>query len=113
VFFFQEMYRRSLLVLVNRTERTIVRDPRIKKTRNSVASTPDAKNALTHHSEATSNQQPSIIGSHPLQPTTPPPLPFAPSEQNQQSLGSMFGSYMLAGFGMGLGVVLVRVILGA
>jgi hypothetical protein len=44
------------------------------------------------------------------QQTNPPPLPFVPSTQNQQSLG--LGSYMLAGVGVAVGVTLVGAILG-
>jgi hypothetical protein len=46
---------------------------------------------------------------------TPPqatPVPFAPSRQNQESVGSTLGSYALAGVGMTLGFALVRVLFG-
>lgn len=46
---------------------------------------------------------------------TPPqakPVPFAPSIQNQESVGSTLGSYALAGVGMTLGFALVRVLFG-
>jgi hypothetical protein len=96
------MYRRSMIAFA---QRTVVRDPRIKKPKS--PSTSDASKALAP--QADSNTPPSL-SQHNVQ--RPPPLPFAPSDQNQGSIGSMVGSYMLAGFGMGLGVILVRVILG-
>jgi hypothetical protein len=98
------MYRRSMIAFA---QRTIVRDPRMKKTIS--PSTSDAAKALAPH--ANSNTPPSVFESQ-QKAQPPPPLPFAPSNQNQESIGSMVGSYMLAGFGMGLGVILVRVILG-
>lgn len=97
------MYRRSFVALA---PRTIVRDPRIKKAK--LPSVSDSGNAITPHDD--SNARPSLFV--PPQNTSPPPLPFAPTGQNQQSIGSMVGSYMLAGFGMGLGVILVRFLLG-
>lgn len=48
----------------------------------------------------------------PLQQRRPPPMPFEPSAQNQHSVGSSLASYALAGIGVTLGVVLVRVVLG-
>jgi len=43
---------------------------------------------------------------------TPPTPLFAPSEQNQQSIGSSLGSYALAGAGMAMGFALVRLVVG-
>ena len=39
-------------------------------------------------------------------------LPFSPSYENEQSVGSSLGSYALAGAGMALGFTLVRVVFG-
>ena len=39
-------------------------------------------------------------------------LPFQPSHQNQQSVGSTLASYALAGAGVAMGVTFVSVILG-
>jgi len=39
-------------------------------------------------------------------------LPFGPSYENEQSVGSSLGSYALAGAGMALGFTLVRVVFG-
>ncbi len=104
------MYRRSLGALATQG-RTIVRDPR--KAKETVKAVPSTNsNGITHHPTESSNpiathQQHQSLPSQPQQ-----PLPFAPTEQNQNSIGSMVGSYMLAGFGMGLGVILVRMVLG-
>ena len=40
------------------------------------------------------------------------PLPFNPINQNQQSFQSSLFSYGIAGVGVGLGVIFVRVVLG-
>jgi hypothetical protein len=101
------MFRRSLVMFVKPINRTIVRDPRKSKTASNGTPAVEStnKNLINSKNEA-ENMNPVITQQQ--QPT----LPFAPTEQNQQSVGSMVGSYMLAGFGMGLGMVLVRMILG-
>lgn len=93
--------------MISLAQRTIVRDPRVKK--NKSPSTSSSAKALAPQAE--SHASPSVFESSNKSPP-PPLLPFAPSNQNQGSIGSMVGSYMLAGFGMGLGVILVRVVLG-
>jgi hypothetical protein len=101
------MYHRSMIAFA---QRTIVRDPRIKKVKKTkIPSSSDSSNSLAP--QVDSNAQPSVFEA-PQKAAAPPPLPFSPSNQNQLSVGSMVGSYMLAGFGMGLGVILVRVLLG-
>lgn len=40
------------------------------------------------------------------------PLPFEPTPQNQQSLGSSLASYVLAGAGVAMGFMLVGAIFG-
>lgn len=40
------------------------------------------------------------------------PLPFQPSHQNQQSVGSTLASYALAGAGVAMGVTFVSAIFG-
>jgi hypothetical protein len=101
----QKMFRRSLLKMTQKQsgERTIVRDPRIKKPK-----APAVSAASVHRPE----ESPSKL-SVPQQQHPPRPLmPFEPSAQNQQSVGSTLGSYALAGFGFTLGLVLVRVVFG-
>ena len=77
--------------------RTIVRDPRKKK-----AIKPTVAVQVPETSESLQT---------PLKPTNEN-LPFAPSDQNQQSVGSTLGTYALAGVGMTLGFTLVRVLFG-
>jgi len=91
------MLRRSLIVLSKpsaRTGRTIVRDPRKAKSK-------PPTSAIT---QQTQQQQ---IRQHyrPLK-----PLPFAPNDQNQQTMG--LGSYVIAGFGVALGFTLVGALFG-
>ena len=96
------MLRRTAIVLAKpaaQTGRTIVRDPRKKKAVTSV---------VQHHAQE--QQQPPQQYQSKTQVQTP--LPFSPSDQNQQSVGSSLGSYMLAGVGVALGVTLVRVVIG-
>lgn len=89
------MIRRSVAVLAKQTgRRTIVRDPRKKSRALEVREKPPEENHVS-----VTNQSPRV-------------MPFEPSEQNQQSVGSTLGSYALAGVGVTLGVVLVRVVLG-
>ena len=104
------MYRRSVAALASQG-RTIVRDPRKAKASAKVVPS-TATNAITNAPAGASNP----IATQPQHQSVPSPqqqpLPFAPTEPNQNSIGSMVGSYMLAGFGMGLGMILVRIILG-
>jgi hypothetical protein len=99
------MYRRSARVLAAQqgSGRTIVRDPRkvVKKT-------PAVVEAMYDNNDIVPQQQ------KPQQPSIPsqPLLPFAPSQQNRESIGSSMVSYALAGVGVTLGVILVRVVLG-
>eukprot|EP00977_Amphora_coffeiformis_P027817 scaffold34646_cov173-Amphora_coffeaeformis.AAC.23 len=85
------MYRRTLLTAAAAaSKRTIVRDPR--KAASAITKAPGE--------EASSLQE---------QPPTPPPVqhqppPFAPSQANQESIGSSLASYALAGVGVTLGV---------
>lgn len=99
------MFRRSIRVLAHQTDRTIVRDPRVVK-----RSKPASDSVLSSEKRV-GNQ---LKHATPLikQDEVPPRLPFEPAAQNQESFGSMMGSYALAGFGMGLGMILVRVLLG-
>ncbi len=85
------------LLFSSKAGRTIVRDPR--KTKNAAPSSalqlkPDEREGEVQ---------------------TPPqvkPVPFAPSIENQESVGSTLGSYALAGVGMTMGFALVRVLFG-
>lgn len=89
------MYRRSLPILT-KAGRTIVRDPR-KKIKRVPAVVPEDPTEI-----------------EPVQPPLPQrmPLPFQPSSQDQQSIGSSMASYAMAGVGVALGVTLVRVVIG-
>jgi hypothetical protein len=80
----------------------VVRDPRKKlhKVSSSVAVAPRAGH---EHPEVPPPQH------HVVQRS---PLPFEPSQYNQQSVGSSLASYALAGVGVTMGVVLVRLVLG-
>lgn len=93
------MLRQSLVRLSSaKAPRTIIRDPRKKKVAQSATSVqvvnPDEKKWVDSP-----------------QPVTPP-VPFAPSEKNQDSVGSTLGSYVLAGVGVTLGFTLVKVVFG-
>jgi hypothetical protein len=103
------MFRRSLGVLSKRTDRAIVRDPRVAKQRKATALVESSASGVQQHQEPSSV----VPSQQPASPSAPPTtLPFQPSTQNQQSVGSTIGSYVLAGFGVGLGMILVRVVLG-
>jgi hypothetical protein len=85
------MLRRTLVNLSKQGKRTIVRDPRKR-------------------------QVPSVV---PPQVTSPQeiqesrqPFAFEPTTQNQQSVGSTMGSYMLAGAGMSVGFSIVGLLFG-
>ena len=95
------MLCRSLIRLsasTKNTARTIVRDPRKKKSNPSSA-------ALQLNREL--NQVDNELN----KPVTPP-IPFAPSQENQDGVGSTLGSYVLAGVGVTMGFTLVKIILG-
>lgn len=92
------MLSRPLVVLSRRAlsgGRTVVRDPRKKSKSLSV---------LPKEQDHPPAQAPSPPGRT--------PLPFEPTSQNQQSVGSSLASYALAGVGVTIGVILVRVVLG-
>mmetsp|Transcript_22225 Transcript_22225/g.26776 ORF Transcript_22225/g.26776 Transcript_22225/m.26776 type:complete len:95 (-) Transcript_22225:119-403(-) len=92
------MLRRSLPILSKKGGRTIVRDPRKKR----LTSIPP-------------EQQTGVVPSVPEQQqlaNRPPALPFEPSQQNQQSVGSTLGSYVLMGAGVSIGFVLVGALFG-
>ena len=92
------MFRRSLATLSNRnsnaSSRTVVRDPRKNKT------------ALSQLVKQEEEEQ------HLVNQADSHPPPFAPSQPNQQSIGSSLGSYALAGAGMSLGFILVGAVFG-
>jgi hypothetical protein len=90
------MYRRSLIALSKQTGRTIVRDPR-KKSKRVPAVRPEDPSQVEQVPPPLPMQQ---------------PLPFQPSNQDQESLGSTMASYALAGVGVTLGFTLVRVLIG-
>jgi hypothetical protein len=92
------MFRRSLALLSK--QRTIVRDPRkASKPRASVpavgAQEPSTEIQTQHQQQLARN-----------------PMPFEPSPQNQQSVGSTLGSYMLMGAGVAMGFTLIGALFG-
>jgi len=95
------MYRRSLACMAKQqasTGRTIVRDPRKSRAAASALKT----------------QEPSAPVSVPPPPPPParPTLPFEPSRENQQTIGSTLASYAIAGMAVSLGVGIVRLFIG-
>ena len=90
------MFRRSLAVLAKQSGRKVVRDPR--KQRLPVASAAPKETSAMQTTQQNSVQR--------------QPLPFEPSNQNQQSVGSSLASYMLAGAGVAIGFTIVGAIFG-
>ena len=87
------MYRRSFVLLSKEVEkRTIVRDPR--------------KRAVP----AVQAGEPTEV--QPQQPPARNPMPFEPTQQNQQSVGSTLGSYAIMGAGVAIGFAIVGAIFG-
>lgn len=95
------MYRRSLIALARQGGRTIVRDPRKKRL-------PAVRVVNDDDKAKDENQTPSVYQSS----SPGKPLPFEPSSQSQESVGSSLASYALAGVGVSLGFILVRVVTG-
>ena len=90
------MIRHTVLAMSQKApKRTIVRDPRKAK-------------KLTNTSSLI--RSPESTGEHNL---TNNPLPFTPSEQNQQSVGSSLASYALMGGGVAFGFAIVGAVFGA
>lgn len=88
------MLRRSLLVLSKHGDkRTIVRDPRKRTLPATVRTTND-------------DEQQTEIQPHKT------PLPFEPTTQNQQAVGSTLGSYVLMGAGVAVGFAIVGALFG-
>lgn len=91
------MFRQSCIRLAKQgTSRTVVRDPRKNKTAISAVVKKQEEEIASSLQNQTQMNQPA----------------FAPSEQNQQSVGSVLGTYALAGAGMSLGFILVGAIFG-
>jgi preprotein translocase subunit SecF len=85
------MLRRSLIVLAKQGEkRTVVRDPRKR-----------AVPAIRADESEIQQQQ----SSRPL-------MPFEPTQQNQQAVGSSLGSYVLMGAGVAVGFAIVGALFG-
>jgi hypothetical protein len=93
------MLRISFRQLSNtsKTGRAIVRDPRKKR--------PRVSSALVNRDEE--KEQGSLQETQ-----SSNPLPFAPPESTQQSLGSTLGSYMVMGAGVSLGFAVVGALFG-
>jgi hypothetical protein len=85
---------------------------------NNNANTNSSTNAPIVLHEQNDHHHPPAVVPPPLPPniaaesSTRTPLAFEPSPANQQSVGSTMVSYALAGFGVTLGFVLVRVLFG-
>ena len=91
------MIRRSLALLSKASKgRTVVRDPRKAKARKSALVAQHPSSDAPDHLPAEHQQS----------------LPFQPSDQNQQSVGSTLVSYSLAGAGVAMGVTLVGALFG-
>jgi hypothetical protein len=85
--------RRSLFVLAKQAEkRTIVRDPRKR-----VVPAVRADELPEMHQQQQSNR---------------PLMPFEPTQENQQSIGSSLGSYVLMGAGVAVGFAVVGLLFG-
>ena len=82
------MYRRTLIAAAAASKRTIVRDPR--KAASAVTKTTNGE------SSSSLQEQPPPPPPPQMQQPQPPP-PFAPSQANQESIGSSLASYALAG----------------
>lgn len=82
-------------MLLAKTGRTIVRDPR--KTRVPSLRTHEVPAEVEHNSQVGLQRQ---------------GLPFEPNRQNQQAVGSSLASYVLAGAGMSIGFAIVGAIFG-
>jgi hypothetical protein len=87
-------------VLLSKTSRTIVRDPR--KARVPSVRTPDVPAEMGQQSQQFDLQQQQQRQG----------LPFEPTQQNQQSVGSSLASYGLAGAGMAIGFSIVGALFG-
>mmetsp|Transcript_43254 Transcript_43254/g.73776 ORF Transcript_43254/g.73776 Transcript_43254/m.73776 type:complete len:102 (+) Transcript_43254:159-464(+) len=99
------MLRRSFTVLMSsKVSRTIIRDPRKAKSKRIKSS----RAVVAAKDQDDSNN---LQVQNPTDHQGRMPLPFEPSQQNQQSLG--LGSYMIAGVGVAMGVTLVGAIFGA
>ena len=85
------MFRRSLPILAQQGRRTVVRDPRKAKVRAPLATL--------------QKEEPQTPAVQPQQ----PPLPLQPLQGDQQPT---LATYALAGVGVTLGVIFVRVFLG-
>jgi hypothetical protein len=85
------MLQRTVVALSKQGKRTIVRDPRKKQVPSVVP--------------------PQVASPREIQETRQP-LAFEPTTQNQQSVGSTMGSYMLAGAGISIGFSIVGAVFG-
>lgn len=88
-------------MLLAQASRTIVRDPR--KARPLPASKTPLVPAKVVENEPS-------VPDHRIQ---APPLPFEPTQTNQENIGSSVVSYMLAGAGMAIGFTIVGAVFGA
>uniref|UniRef100_A0A7R9ZI73 Uncharacterized protein n=1 Tax=Craspedostauros australis TaxID=1486917 RepID=A0A7R9ZI73_9STRA len=96
--------RRTVLNLLSKSKRTIVRSPRRRRRPSSAVATTTDPKAGSSGLQTYSEQQHQLQQQH--------QLPFAPSASNQQQIGSSLGSYMLAGAGMAVGFSIVGAVFG-
>jgi hypothetical protein len=88
------MLQRTRVLLSKKMGRTIVRDPRKQR----VPSVRPEVPAEVQRSHEIHQRQ---------------PMAFEPNSENQRSVGSTLGSYMLAGAGMAVGFSIVGAVFGA
>jgi len=98
------MIRRSAILFSN-AGRTIVRDPR--KAKVPAVQSSSVPDVVTGRSGGPSELPLSLQDNKQMN------LPFQPSPQNQEAIGSTLVSYMLAGAGMAFGFAIVGAIFGA
>ncbi|KAG7336720.1 hypothetical protein IV203_036122 [Nitzschia inconspicua] len=100
------MLQRTRILLSKSSGRTIVRDPRKSRTPSTVTQGSSSSQLQPH-------QPPQNLPYYQQQQQqAQPPLPFEPTHQNQQSIGSSMASYAIAGAGVALGFTLVGILFG-
>ena len=99
------MIHRSVVVL--RRARTIVRDPRKAAAKRVAAVARSNDSVIVPNQIVGGDSNLPVKNRHQSQ-----PLPFQPSVENQQSVGSTLVSYGLAGIGVSLGVTFVGALFG-
>jgi hypothetical protein len=106
------MIRRSWVLLskAGRT-RTVVRDPR-KAAKKVVSARNDNSDVAVAHQRSLTEEDNSDLPAKENHHQSSSLLPFQPSHQNQESIGSSLASYGLAGVGVAMGVTFVSALFG-